>query len=158
MSNHDLLSIQSYVKQGIGYIHLSGRLVAESPADMTLPGLPERSLVRASTVRSASVRPLLLALIVAGTVIGMAACADGGHVVTGIVIDIRQSGPASVEGFTLRADDGRLLTFDVAEIGAGDGGFPAVHLRDHLASAQEVAVRFVETNEGLRAIRLADAP
>lgn len=33
MPNSDLLSIQSYVKQGIGYIHLSGRLVAETRFD-----------------------------------------------------------------------------------------------------------------------------
>lgn len=33
MPNSDLLSIQSYAKQGIGYIHLSGRLVAETRFD-----------------------------------------------------------------------------------------------------------------------------
>ena len=86
------------------------------------------------------------------------ACDDGGQVTTGIVIDVRSSGPATVTGFTLRTDDGRLMSFRVGETGTGDGAFPSVHLRDHLASSQRVAVRYVATDDGLLAIRLADAP
>jgi hypothetical protein len=95
---------------------------------------------------------LLLALVL------VAACDDGAAVTTGIVIDVRQSGPATVTGFTLRADDGRLMDFQIGEMTLGDGSFPSVHLRDHLASSQRVAVRYVTTDEGLVAIRLADAP
>jgi len=86
------------------------------------------------------------------------ACDDGGQVVTGIVIDVRQSGPATVTGFTLRADDGRLLEFRVGETSSSDGSFPSVHLRDHLATSQRVAVRYVASDDGPLAIRLADAP
>jgi hypothetical protein len=88
----------------------------------------------------------------------VAACDDGAAVTTGIVIDVRQTGPATVTGFTLRADDGRLMDFQVGETSLGDGSFPSVHLRDHLASSQRVAVRYVTTDDGLVAIRLADAP
>ena len=87
-----------------------------------------------------------------------AACDDGGQVTTGIVLDVRQTGPATVTGFTLRADDGRVLEFKVGETSAADGTFPSIHLRDHMANAQRVAVRYVETGDGLLAIRLADAP
>ena len=87
-----------------------------------------------------------------------AACDDGGAVTTGIVIDIEQTGPAMVTGFTLRADDGRVMAFRVGETSVGDGRFPSIHLRDHMASAQRVAVRYLESDDGLVAIRLADAP
>jgi hypothetical protein len=88
----------------------------------------------------------------------VAACDDGGAVTTGIVIDVQQSGPADVTGFTLRADDGRLMAFTVGDTVTGNGSFPSIHLRDHMASAQRVAVRYVTTDSGLIAIRLADAP
>jgi len=91
-------------------------------------------------------------------VLATAACDDGGAVTTGIVIDVQQSGPAIVTSFTLRADDGRLMIFKVGDTSGGEGSFPSVHLRDHLASAQRVAVRYVTTDSGLLAVRLADAP
>ena len=50
------------------------------------------------------------------------------------------------------------MNFEVGETSTADGTFPSVHLRDHLASAQRVAVRYVTTDDGLLAIRLADAP
>ena len=94
----------------------------------------------------------------AAVALTMLACDDGGVVTTGIVIDVRQTGPATVTGFTLRTDDGRLMDFQLGPTGAGDGSFPSIHLRDHMASAQRVAVRYVTTDGGLVAIRLADAP
>ncbi len=99
-----------------------------------------------------------MAVVICVVVLVAAACDDGGSVTTGIVIDIDQTGPATVTGFTLRADDGRVLAFEVGETSVGDGSFPSIHLRDHMASAQRVAVRYVETDGGLVAIRLADAP
>jgi hypothetical protein len=100
-----------------------------------------------------------LSLVVCAAVaLTMLACDDGGVVTTGIVIDVRQTGPATVTGFTLRTDDGRLMDFQLGPTGAGDGSFPSIHLRDHMASAQRVAVRYVTTDGGLVAIRLADAP
>jgi hypothetical protein len=87
-----------------------------------------------------------------------AACDDGGQVITGIVIDVQQSGPADVTGFTLRADDGRLMAFKLGESADASSTFPSIHLRDHMASAQRVAVRYVASDGGPVAIRLADAP
>ena len=47
----------------------------------------------------------------------MLACDDGGVVTTGIVIDVRQTGPATVTGFTLRTDDGQLMDFQLGDDG-----------------------------------------
>ena len=98
---------------------------------------------------------LLAAVLVAA---GLTGCDDGGQTTSGIVIDVQQSSPANVTGFTMRTDDGRVMIFRVGPTSTADGTFPAVHLRDHLATAQRVAVRYVETDEGPFVIRLADAP
>ena len=59
--------------------------------------------------RIARLRSWLVALAVA--LVSVTACDDGGVVTTGIVIDVRQTDPATVTGFTLRTDDGRLMDF-----------------------------------------------
>lgn len=88
----------------------------------------------------------------------VAGCDDGALVVRGIVIDVQQSSPAQVQGFTLRSDTGELLVFEIGELESGGGSFPAVHLRDHLASASPIVVRYVATGERLIVMRMADAP
>ena len=102
-------------------------------------------------------RGRLAAAAVIPLVLLLTGCDDGAHVVRGIVIDVRQSSPTQVQGFTLRSDAGVLLTFEIGELESG-GGFPAVHLRDHLASASPIAVRYVTQGERLIVVRLADAP
>jgi hypothetical protein len=90
--------------------------------------------------------------------LAVGACDDGGIVVRGIVVEVQQSSVASVEGFTLRTDAGELLHFVVGDLPTGGGSFPAIHLRDHLASASPVAVRYVKEHDQLVVLRLADAP
>jgi hypothetical protein len=90
--------------------------------------------------------------------LAVGACDDGALVVRGIVIDVQQSSVAHVEGFTLRTDAGELLHFVVGDLPAGGGSFPAIHLRDHLASALPIAVRYVVDGDRLIVQRLADAP
>lgn len=85
-------------------------------------------------------------------------CGEDALVVRGIVVAVQQSSPAQVQGFTLRSDAGRLLVFEIGELESGGGSFPAVHLRDHLASASPIAVRYVVEGERLIVIRMADAP
>jgi hypothetical protein len=86
------------------------------------------------------------------------ACTDDGLVARGIVVDVQQSSFTHVDGFTLRTADGRLLHFTVGEIPPGNGSFPAIHLRDHLASALPIDVRYVVEHDQNIALRLADAP
>jgi len=90
--------------------------------------------------------------------LAVGACDDGALVVRGIVIDVQQSSVAHVEGFTLRTDAGEVLHFVIGDIPADGGSFPAVHLHDHLASAQPIAVRYAVKGDQLIVLRLADAP
>jgi multisubunit Na+/H+ antiporter MnhC subunit len=102
--------------------------------------------------RTAAAAILLpLALLLAG-------CDEDALVVSGIVVAVQQSSPAQVQGFTLRNDAGQLLVFEIGELESGSGSFPAVHLRDHLASASPIAVRYVVKGERLIVMRMADAP
>ncbi|MFI5292109.1 MAG: hypothetical protein ACHQ02_04525 [Candidatus Limnocylindrales bacterium] len=101
---------------------------------------------------------LVWLVVLALAIVSVTACDDGGLVTTGVVIDVQQTDPATVTGFTLRADDGRTIIFGVGQTSSSDGSFPSIHLRDHLVSAQRVAVRYVEGDDGPVAIRLADAP
>ncbi|MGH2407367.1 MAG: hypothetical protein ACRDF7_04705 [Candidatus Limnocylindrales bacterium] len=93
----------------------------------------------------------LLALSVCG-------CGDGAIVVRGIVVEVQQPSFTHVTGFTLRTADGRLLTFVIGDIPPGNGSFPPIHLRDHLASALPIDVRYVVEHDQNIALRLADAP
>jgi hypothetical protein len=95
---------------------------------------------------------------VALVAMAVGACDDGALVVRGIVIDVQQSSVAHVEGFTLRSETGELFHFVVGDLPAGGGSFPAIHLRDHLASASPIAVRYVVKDAQLIVLRLADAP
>jgi hypothetical protein len=90
--------------------------------------------------------------------LSVSACADNGTVVRGIVVDVQQSSFTHVDGFTLRTADGRLLHFLVGDIAPGNGSFPPIHLRDHLASALPIDVRYVMEHDQNIALRLADAP
>lgn len=102
--------------------------------------------------RTAAAAILLpLALLIAG-------CDEEALVVRGIVVAVQQSSPAEVQGFTLRSDAGALLVFEIGELESGGDSFPAVHLRDHLASASPIAVRYVVKGERMIVIRMADAP
>jgi len=101
-------------------------------------------------------RVLVAAVALAAMTVG--ACDDGGIVVRGIVIEVQQSSPVRVDGFTLRTDAGELLHFVVGDLPAGGGSFPAIHLRDHLAGAAPIDVRYVVDHDRLLVLRLADAP
>ncbi|MFI5255305.1 MAG: hypothetical protein ACHQ15_07605 [Candidatus Limnocylindrales bacterium] len=94
----------------------------------------------------------LLALVLVG------GCDDGSKIVRGIVVSVDQTSFTHVDGFILRTADGQLLKFVIIDIPAGSGSFPPVHLRDHLASALAIDVRYEVDNGQLIALRLADAP
>jgi hypothetical protein len=102
-------------------------------------------------------RVLALVLVVA-VAVSAGACADDAIIVRGIVVDIQQSSFTRVDGFTLRTSDGRLLRFVIGYIGPSSGSFPPIHLRDHLASALPIDVRYVIQHDENVALRLADVP
>lgn len=51
-----------------------------------------------------------------------------------------------------------MLTFRVGDVSLAGGGFPANHLREHMATVSPVAVDYVEQDGDFLAIRLTDAP
>ena len=68
--------------------------------------------------------------------------APGELTFSGVVVDVAGEGIASVDRFTLRADDGEARTFEVGRLDVTRGK-PAVHLREHLASGEPITVVYV---------------
>ena len=91
-------------------------------------------------------------------VLALAACASTEASAAGLVTDIDTLGLGRVQAFTLRTEDGSSLTFDVTEGTDLDvGGFPADHLREHMATGSGVAVAYRMDGDRLVAVRLSDA-
>ncbi len=88
----------------------------------------------------------------------LAGCDAGDRLAVGIVVDVRATGVTAVESFTLRSDDGTVTEFRVGRLDTGPNVFPATHLREHMALAQKVAVRYRDEGGERVAFRLADAP
>ena len=76
---------------------------------------------------------------------------------TGLVTDVQASGLTSVQGFTIRTDDGRTVAF---KIGVLENGlqFPPGHLLEHRATGVKVVVTYRVENGALVAVRIEDAP
>lgn len=84
-------------------------------------------------------------LVVVCIVAGVAACAaDAPSALTfrGVVTSVEGTGPVTVDRFTVRADDGRTLTFSAERLDATTGKPPG-HLREHMTSGEAVAVEYV---------------
>lgn len=78
--------------------------------------------------------------------------------VSGIVIKVEAVSAVEITAFTLRTADGRLLVFQLGRLDTGGDTFPAVHLREHLATAEPVLVTATRDGNRLTAVRLEDAP
>lgn len=76
----------------------------------------------------------------------------------GLVTDVQGSNPAAVDRFTLRTDDGRLLTLRVDPARLSADSFAPAHLREHLASGARVLVSYEGQGDELVATSLTDAP
>jgi hypothetical protein len=103
----------------------------------------------------------VLVSLAAGLIGGCALVEQGGQPVeqeaVGLVTAVEGTGPANVERFSLRADDGRQLTFEIRPGQLDPTAFPPAHLREHLASGQKVRVTYVAERGALVATDLADA-
>jgi hypothetical protein len=64
----------------------------------------------------------------------------------------------TITSFVLRTDSGAEVRFAVGELDVSGDAFPAVHLREHLATTQPVIVDFVTRDGVLTAVRLVDDP
>lgn len=99
----------------------------------------------------AAVAILLLALAGAG-------CGAEILRVPGVVVSVDQVSVADVRSFTLRTTSGEMLTFRVDRLDLSRGGFPANHLREHMATVTAVIVDYTDENGERIAVRVTDAP
>lgn len=77
------------------------------------------------------------------------------QVVTGVVLEVNGSSLAEVDGFILRAADGRVMTFS---LGALDpSGLRAQHLHEHQQAAEPVRVTYQVQGARNVATKLEDA-
>jgi hypothetical protein len=81
----------------------------------------------------------------------------GTTMVQGVVIGVDSTGLTRVRGFTLRADDGRTLEFDLAAL-ENAIEFPPGHLVEHQGLGSKIRVWYRDAGGTLQAIRLEDAP
>lgn len=70
---------------------------------------------------------------------------------------VDQASLTEVRSFTLRTETGDTLTFRVGELDLSQGGFPANHLRDHMATVSPVVVEYVDDGGERVAVKLTDA-
>jgi hypothetical protein len=80
-----------------------------------------------------------------------------GPTVDGVVIQVESAGLASVSGFTLRANDGRLLRFGLLEQRNATQFAPG-HLPEHVATSAPIRVWYRDAGGALEALWLEDAP
>lgn len=85
-------------------------------------------------------------------------CGPATKSAAGIVVSVDQASLTDIRSFALRTDTGETLTFRVGDLDISGGGFPANHLREHMATSIAVAVAYTEANGERVAVRLVDAP
>jgi hypothetical protein len=90
--------------------------------------------------------------------VGTALPTSEGDRVTGVVLSVVGTSPISIDGFTLRTNDGLMLTFEMGQLQLDGEAFDAGHLREHQASAEPVAVEYLIQGDRRLAVRLTDAP
>ncbi|MFL5679134.1 MAG: hypothetical protein ACJ77B_00875 [Chloroflexota bacterium] len=81
----------------------------------------------------------------------------GTPTVDGIVVGVDATGLSNVTSFRLRTDDGRTLTFGLAEL-RDRVDFPPGHLNEHVANSVRVRVWYRDDAGKLQALWLEDAP
>lgn len=88
----------------------------------------------------------------------LTACGPAPATVAGYVVDVKSTSLTQVDVFTIRSTDGELVTLRVGRLELDGGGFPAGHLREHMATNSPVAVGYREEGGEKIAYRLVDAP
>jgi hypothetical protein len=99
-------------------------------------------------------------LIIASMMVALASgCRQTPPEVRGVLVDVQSREIVNADAITLRDDGGALHTFRVSPEVASDREHPntASHLRQHLALADPVIVRYRETAEGRLAVQIVDA-
>jgi hypothetical protein len=98
-----------------------------------------------------------------GLLPGGALCQVGGTIsecgqLSGVVLAVEGDGPASVDRFRLRTQDGRVVELAIERLSLEGGGKPAAHLREHLVDGQPILVDYKVDDDRHVALRYTDAP
>lgn len=75
----------------------------------------------------------------------------------GVIVGVESEGIDKVRGFTLRTQGGSTIKFAIGKLENGEA-FPAGHLVEHQATAQQVRVWYRIEADTSVAVRLEDAP
>lgn len=89
----------------------------------------------------------------AATILG----GPGRQVETGIVVDVQATSLTNVDGFSIRAADGRTVAFRITSLENG-ATFPPGHLAEHRVSLARIRVTYIVDGTVNRAVRIEDAP
>lgn len=120
----------------------------------TTPSTTTRAISRSRLIA-------LLAVVVAIVAVSVAAVTafggPGRRVETGVIVAVQATSLSSVQGFSIRTQDGRTVDFRVGAI-ENATQFPPGHLAEHKVSLVPVRVTYVEESGALVAVRLEDAP
>jgi hypothetical protein len=108
---------------------------------------------RRGAILLASVVAVVLLAILAANVLG----GPGRRVETGIVVAVQATSLTSVQGFSIRTQDGRTVDFRVGALENGTQ-FPPGHLAEHKVSLVPIRVTYAQENGGPVAVRIEDAP
>jgi hypothetical protein len=101
---------------------------------------------------------LIVVLVAAALLLAQAAGIGRNPTAMGVVIKVDASSAVEVTGFTLRGSDGSLTPFRIGVLESGGAAFPAVHLREHLASLLPIVVTYHVEGADRVATRLEDEP
>ena len=115
---------------------------------------------RRERVEPASRRAVVLGgLVVAGIAVVLALAAILGgptrRVETGVVVAVQATSLSDVQGFSIRAADGRTVDFRIGALENG-ASFPPGHLAEHRVSLAPVRVTFVDRDGAHVAVRVED--
>ena len=100
----------------------------------------------------------LAAILVLGVATLTGACGPVTKSAAGIVVAVDQASLTDIRSFALRTETGETLTFRLGALDLSSCGFPANHLREHMATSTAVEVAYTEANGERVAVRLVDAP
>jgi hypothetical protein len=100
---------------------------------------------------------IVVAVVVLAIVATTALGGPGRQVETGIVVAVEATSLSSVEGFSIRTNDGRTVDFRIVSL-ENASTFPPGHLAVHKVSLVPVRVTYVDRGAGHEAVRIEDAP
>ena len=100
---------------------------------------------------------MIARLLLAGAVVVSASCGPAPSTSAGFITGMNAKSVTEVESFTLRTPDGSVIVFRVGPLDLSSGGFPAAHLREHMALAEPVAVAWIERDGDRVATKVVDA-